>query len=184
MKIIKVIQQAVKPWKVVPHHWLLNLLIPKKKKTKKNYSTYRWVSVASPPAQTAVIDALAAPTAPATALSPTTTLVPTSVAAAARTNPSMAALHAAIAAPPPTLSTSIGTVTAAGIIPTSAAATLSVVTPTILPTAVSTTHQQTSPYLATADAMMPNSATAAAAAQMQLFQQLQAFGLQPAHYLQ
>lgn len=127
------------------------------------------------PAQTAVIGG------PASALSSTNALVPTPVAGTTRTNPTMAALHAAIAAPPPSLPTVTGAT--AGIIPTSATS-LSAVTPTMFVTAASTTHQPSSPYLTTADAMIPNSAAAAAAAQMQIFQQLQAFGLQPAHYLQ
>ncbi|KAM7353092.1 bruno 2 isoform 3-T6 [Cochliomyia hominivorax] len=138
-------------------------------------------ALTTPPAQTGVIGALAPPPTAATALSPTTALVPTPVAATTRTNPTMAALHAAIAAPPPQLPTATGAT--AGIIPTSAAS-LSAVTPTMLVTAASTTHQQTSPYLTTADAILPNSAAAAAAAHMQIYQQLQAFGLQPAHYLQ
>ncbi|XP_023297072.2 CUGBP Elav-like family member 2 isoform X3 [Lucilia cuprina] len=138
-------------------------------------------TLTTPPAQTTVIGALAAPPTAANALSPTNALVPTPVAATTRTNPTMAALHAAIAAPPPTLPTATGAT--AGIIPTSAAS-LSAVTPTMLVTAASTTHQQTSPYLTTADGMLSNSAAAVAATQMQIFQQLQAFGLQPAHYLQ
>ncbi|XP_065358566.1 CUGBP Elav-like family member 2 isoform X2 [Calliphora vicina] len=138
-------------------------------------------SLTTSPSQQTVMGALTAPPSAANALSPSNALVPTPVAATTRTNPTMAALHAALAAPPPSLPTATGAT--AGLIPTSAAS-LSAVTPTMMVTAANTTHQPTSPYFTTADGMLTNSAAAAAAAQMQIFQQLQAFGLQPAHYLQ
>ncbi|XP_059220539.1 CUGBP Elav-like family member 2 isoform X4 [Stomoxys calcitrans] len=122
----------------------------------------------------AVLGALTtAPAAPATALSSTTQLVSTPVAASAagaRSQHTMASL-AAMSAAPATMPTAGGASTA--LIPTSTAS-------MFVPSPNSAT-QPTSPYLTTADGMLPNSA---AAAQMQLFQQLQAYGLQPAHYLQ
>ncbi|XP_075153079.1 uncharacterized protein LOC142226767 isoform X2 [Haematobia irritans] len=123
-----------------------------------------------------VLGALAAaPAVPATALSSATQLVSTPVAASVagtRTQHTMASL-AAMSAAPATLPTA-GGATAAALIPTSTAS-------MFVPSPTSAT-QQTSPYLTTADGMLPNSA--AAAAQMQIFQQLQAYGLQPTHYLQ
>lgn len=117
----------------------------------------------------------AAPVAPATALSSTTQLVSTPVAASAtagtRPTHTMASL-AAISAAPTTLPTAAGAST--GLIPTSTAS-------MFVPSPTSATQPTASPYLTTADGMLSSSA---AAAQMQIFQQLQAYGLQPAHYLQ
>lgn len=119
---------------------------------------------------------------PGTAISPATPLVPTQIpAAATRTNPTMAAL-AAVAASPPTVPTATATGTAT-LLPTTGG-TLTAVTPNMLaspPGNSAANPSHASSYITTADSLM---APSSAAAQLQLFQQLQAFGLQPAHYLQ
>ncbi|XP_018802911.1 PREDICTED: CUGBP Elav-like family member 2 isoform X2 [Bactrocera latifrons] len=111
---------------------------------------------------------------PTNGLSPASgaTLVPSPLTAASvRSNSSMsAALAAVAAAPQPTAVAN----PASALVPTSAAISVS---PSLL-TAAGTAAQQASPYLTTTDAMN------ASAAQLHLFQQLQAFGLHPAQYLQ
>ncbi|XP_011189384.3 CUGBP Elav-like family member 2 isoform X3 [Zeugodacus cucurbitae] len=111
---------------------------------------------------------------PANGLSPASgaTLVPSPITAASvRSNSSMSAALAAVAAAPQP--TAIASPTSA-LVPTSAAISVS---PSLL-TAAGQAPQQASPYLTTTDAMN------ASAAQLHLFQQLQAFGLHPAQYLQ
>ncbi|XP_058980754.1 CUGBP Elav-like family member 2 isoform X4 [Musca domestica] len=128
----------------------------------------------------AVLGALTA-AAPATpALSSATQLVSAtpvaaavSVATAPRPIASLATISAAPASLPVSAAAAGGASAGAALIPTSTAS-------MFVPTPTSAT-QPVSPYLTTADGMLPNSA---AAAQMQIFQQLQAYGLQPAHYLQ
>ncbi|XP_053961184.1 CUGBP Elav-like family member 1 isoform X4 [Anastrepha ludens] len=97
-------------------------------------------------------------------------LVPSSITATgARSSASMPTALAAVANPQPTAVAN----SASALVPTSAAIPMS---PSLLTAAGSA--QQTSPYLATTDAMNVS------AAQLQIFQQLQAFGLHPAQYLQ
>ncbi|XP_073826935.1 uncharacterized protein isoform X5 [Musca autumnalis] len=125
-----------------------------------------------------VLGALTA-AAPATpALSSATQLVsatPVAAAVSVATAPRPIASLATISAAPASLPVSAaGGASAAALIPTSTASMFVTHTPT-------SATQPVSPYLTAADGMLPNSA---AAAQMQIFQQLQAYGLQPAHYLQ
>ncbi|XP_054744725.1 CUGBP Elav-like family member 2 isoform X2 [Anastrepha obliqua] len=97
-------------------------------------------------------------------------LVPSSITATgARSSSSMPTALAAVTNPQPTAVAN----SASALVPTSAAIPMS---PSLLTAAGSA--QQTSPYLATTDAMNVS------AAQLQIFQQLQAFGLHPAQYLQ
>uniref|UniRef100_A0A1B0AT25 RRM domain-containing protein n=1 Tax=Glossina palpalis gambiensis TaxID=67801 RepID=A0A1B0AT25_9MUSC len=139
------------------------------------------ISALNTPTATSVLGNLN-PAVPGTAISPATPLVPAQISAAAtRTNPTMAAL-AAVAASPPTVPTATATGTAT-LLPT-AGGTLTAVTPNMLapPTGNSAANpSHASSYITTTDSLM---APSSAAAQLQLFQQLQAFGLQPAHYLQ
>uniref|UniRef100_W8BZV7 CUGBP Elav-like family member 1 n=2 Tax=Ceratitis capitata TaxID=7213 RepID=W8BZV7_CERCA len=126
-------------------------------------------TLTTPP--TGSITGLAA--APNNGLSPAAaaTLVPSPLTAASvRSNPSMSAALAAVAAAPQPAAVANP---ASALVPTSAAISVS---PSLLTAAGS--PQQTSPYLTTTDAMN------ASAAQLHLFQQLQAFGLHPAQYLQ
>uniref|UniRef100_A0A1A9WZM6 RRM domain-containing protein n=1 Tax=Glossina brevipalpis TaxID=37001 RepID=A0A1A9WZM6_9MUSC len=119
---------------------------------------------------------------PGTAISPTTPLVSTQMAAATRTNPTIAAL-AAVAASPSAVPTAATATGSAALLPTSGGA-LTAVTPNMLappPGNNACNPSQASSYITTADSLM---APSSAAAQLQIFQQLQAFGLQPAHYLQ
>ncbi|KAL9923852.1 CUGBP Elav-like family member 2 isoform X2 [Glossina fuscipes] len=139
------------------------------------------ISALSTPTATSVLGNLN-PAVPGTAISPATPLVPAQISAAAtRTNPTMAAL-AAVAASPPTVPTATATGTAT-LLPT-AGGTLTAVTPNMLappPGNSAANPSHASSYITTTDSLM---APSSAAAQLQLFQQLQAFGLQPAHYLQ
>lgn len=111
---------------------------------------------------------------PTNGLSPASgaTLVPSPLTAASvRSNSSMSAALAAVAAAPQPNAVANP---ASALVPTSAAISVS---PSLL-TAAGTAPQQASAYLTTTDAMN------ASAAQLHLFQQLQAFGLHPAQYLQ